>query len=150
MGPKSGVLAVVNRALWLVREARTRHQDAPRPPLRDKNGSTDTRHVCDGELVGFADEDWRWTLPSAGWILRRLCFLAVSLSDNLSCLHSFPQRDFLKTFFFLQKYKSVMWTSYVQFFFKFFFFFSDHPAAFLFLNSPAFLCCSHFFFLKSS
>lgn len=96
--------------------------------------------LCDGELVGFADEDWRWMLPSAGKILRRLCFLAVSFSDNLSCLHSFSQRDFLKTFFFLQKYKSVMWTSYVQVFFP------DHPAVFMFLNSLAFLCCSHFFF----
>lgn len=99
--------------------------------------------LCDGELVGFADGDWRWMLPRAGKILRRLCFLAVSFSDNLSCLHSISQCDFLKTcFFFLQKYKSVMWTSYVQIGS------SDHPAVLMFLNTLAFPYCSHFFSWK--
>lgn len=101
--------------------------------------------LCDGELVGFADEDWRWMLPSAGKILRRLCFLAVSFSDNLSCLHSFSQCDFLKTFFFSKNTK----VSCEHLMYRVFFF-SDHPAVFMFLNSLAFLCCSHFFFLKSS
>lgn len=102
--------------------------------------------LCDGELVGFADGDWRWMLPSAGKILRRLCFLAVSFSDNLSCLHSvFPQCDFLKTFFFSPKIQkchvNILCTDFS---------FLRSPSCVNVFKLSCFSLLLPFFFLKSS
>lgn len=60
---------VVNRALWFLER---RKPDTGRAKSTPSGQKWKHRHgplLWDGELVGSADEDWRWMLPSAGEML---------------------------------------------------------------------------------